>query len=567
MKESEKIEEYFTRVLAITNQMRSNGEVMADTKVVEKILRTLSEKFMYVVVSIEESKDIESISLDELQSSLVVHEQNFKKTEKGDDHVLNVTYGRGMGTRGRGFNGRGRGRGRGRSFLDKSIVECYKCHRLGHFKNECPKWEEEANYAMMDENEAMLLMAYIEEEEAEDNVDIVSELMLMASIEEEEAEDNVDEAAELFLMAYTEDQENVRRRAWFLDSGCSNHMSGDRNLFSTLDTSFNHSVKLGNNKRMEVAGKGNVMLILHGDAYVISEVYYVPELKNNLLSVGQLQEKNLTIIIQKGTCKIFHEEKGLIAESKMSMNILFLLIDQTSDEERSRQQQCLQVITEDTPRLWHEQYRHLSHRGMKTLQSKGMVRGLPDFDTQKFTCSDCLVGKQPRCPIPKKSTWRAKEVLECIHSDICGPISPTSINGLRYILCFIDDYSRKAWVYFLKEKSDAFNQFKLFKKRVETETGKNIKCLRTDRGGEYTSNEFSSYCKEQGIRRQLTTAYTPQQNGIAERKNRTVMNMVRSMLSTRKVPRHFWPEAVSCTFHVLNRCPTHAVKNITPQEA
>lgn len=98
MKESEKVEEYFTRVLAFTNQMRGNGEVMADSKVVEKILRTLSEKFVYVLVSIEESKEIESILLDELQSSLVVHEHKFKKTEKGDDQVQNVSCGRGMKT-------------------------------------------------------------------------------------------------------------------------------------------------------------------------------------------------------------------------------------------------------------------------------------------------------------------------------------------------------------------------------------------------------------------------------------------------------------------------------------
>lgn len=158
-------------------------------------------------------------------------------------------------------------------------------------------------------------------------------------------------------------------------------------------------------------------------------------------------------------------------------------------------------------------------------------------------------------------------MLELVHSDICGPINPISSSGKRYLLCFIDDYSRKAWVYLLKEKSEAFNYFKLFKRKVEIETGKNIKCLRTDRGGEYTSNEFSDFCKEEGIRRQLTTAYTPQQNGIAERKNRTVMNMVRSMLSSRKVPKVFWAEAVNWTFYVLNRCPTHAVKDITPQEA
>lgn len=487
--------------------------------------------------------------------------------------MLKVTYGRGMGARGRGRwnpqrgGSSDRGRGRGRAFLNKSTVECYKCHKLGHFKNECPQWEEEANYA--EEDKEMLLMAYIEEEEdceeSEDSVDEKAELLQMIEEEDsEESEVNVEEKAELLQMAYTG---SLRRRAWFLDSGCSNHMTGDRELFTTMNESFKHSVKLGNGKKMEVVGKGNVRLTLNAAAYTISDVYYVPELKNNLLSLGQLQEKELTIIIQKGACKVYHDGKGLIAESRMSLNRMFMLIDQTDEEAKPRQQQCLQTTSEDIPKLWHERYGHLSHRGMKTLQSKNMVRGLPNFDSQKFTCSDCLVGKQPRNPIPKKSIWRAKEVVELVHSDICGPISPMSTSGKKYVLCFIDDHSRKAWVYFLKEKSEAFSHFKIFKKKVETESGKNIKCLRTDRGGEYTSMEFSDYCKEQGIRRQLTTAYTPQQNGIAERKNRTVMNMVRSMLSTRKVPKVFWAEAVNWTFYILNRCPTLAVKNITPQEA
>ncbi|KAG7550979.1 GAG-pre-integrase domain [Arabidopsis thaliana x Arabidopsis arenosa] len=412
----------------------------------------------------------------------------------------------------------------------------------------------------------MLLMAVIEEEVNSDESDMEEVAELLSMIESYES--NTEEVAELVLMAHTEDLEKMRRRAWFLDSGCSNHMSGDISLFSTMDSNFKHSVKLGNNKRMEVIGKGNVKLMLNNVGYTISEVYYVPELKNNLLSLGQLQEKRLAILIQQGTCKIYHEEKGLLAESKMSMNRMFLLIDQTRDEDRAQcQQQCLQTTSDDLPKLWHERYGHLSHRGIKTLQSKNMVRGLPVFDAQTYTCSDCLVGKQPRNPIPKKSTWRAKEILELVHSDICGPINPVSTSGKRYILCFIDDCSRKAWVYFLKEKSEAFSHFKLFKSKVETETGKKIKCLRTDRGGEYTSHEFENYCKEQGIRRHLTTAYTPQQNGIAERKNRTVMNMVRSMISARKVPKFLWHEAVNWTFYVLNRCPTVAVKEITPQEA
>ncbi|GAA0171472.1 transmembrane signal receptor [Lithospermum erythrorhizon] len=169
--------------------------------------------------------------------------------------------------------------------------------------------------------------------------------------------------------------------------------------------------------------------------------------------------------------------------------------------------------------------------------------------------------------MPKKENWRANKVLELVHSDICGPITPTSSSGNRYFLTFIDDYSRKGWVYLLANKSEALEQFKYFKAMVENETNANIKCLRTDRGGEYTSTDFTEYCKLMGIKRQLTTAYTPQQNGVAKRRNRTVMNMVRTMISGKKMPKVFWTEAIVWKFHLLNRCPTVSVDNMTPQQA
>lgn len=122
-------------------------------------------------------------------------------------------------------------------------------------------------------------------------------------------------------------------------------------------------------------------------------------------------------------------------------------------------------------------------------------------------------------------------------------------------------------MYFLVYKADAFASFKQFKSGVEKKSSLSVRCLRTDRGGEFTSSEFNEFCRHNGIKRQLTTVYTPQQNGVAERKNRTVMNMVRSMLVEKNVPKSFWPEAVNWAFYILNRCPTSAVKDITPEEA
>jgi hypothetical protein len=127
--------------------------------------------------------------------------------------------------------------------------------------------------------------------------------------------------------------------------------------------------------------------------------------------------------------------------------------------------------------------------------------------------------------------------------------------------------SRKTWIYFLKEKSKALDILKNFKIMVEKESGCMIKCFRTNRGGEFVSTAFNQFCSNEGIKRQLTVAYTPQQNGISERKNRTLMNMVRSMLAGRNVPKLFWPEAVKWACYVMNRSPTLSVKNMTPEEA
>lgn len=227
---------------------------------------------------------------------------------------------------------------------------------------------------------------------------------------------------------------------------------------------------------------------------------------------------------------------------------------------------CFQTVTEDNTQLWHHIFGHLSFKGLRTLLYKRMVQGLPRLTAPSKVCYDCMVGKH-REIIPKKSLWRASQHLQLIHADICGPIKPESHSNKRYLINFINDYSRKTWKYFLTEKSEAFGVFKKYRAIVEKESGNPICCLRIDRGGEFTSMEFSQLCSENGIARLLTAAYTPQQNGVAERKNRTVMNMVRCMLSEKKIPKVFWPEAVNWAIHVINQSPTLVVKEKTPEEA
>ena len=146
-------------------------------------------------------------------------------------------------------------------------------------------------------------------------------------------------------------------------------------------------------------------------------------------------------------------------------------------------------------------------------------------------------------------------------------MNPTSKGRARYIITFVDDFSRKVWVYFLKQKDEVFNNFEMFKALVENESGNKIKRIRINNGGEYVNNRFKSFCEHHGIKREMTIRYTPQQNDIVERKNKTLVEMVRCVIQSKNLPLFLWDEVVNTATHVLNRSPTSVLKNITPEEA
>ncbi|KAK2983322.1 hypothetical protein RJ640_016060 [Escallonia rubra] len=245
----------------------------------------------------------------------------------------------------------------------------------------------------------------------------------------------------------------------------------------------------------------------------------------------------------------------------MSSNMMFLM---NIHHDASK---CLKACFDNQSWLWHLRLGYLNFGGLKLLSTKNMVKGLPSIDQPDQLYEGCLVGKQHRHSFPKESISRAKASLELIHTDVCGPIDPASLGKNIYFLLFIDDYSRKTWVYFLKQKSKVFSTFKRFKALVEKQSGYQIKAMRSDRGGEFISKEFKAFYEENGIRRPLTIPYSPQHNGVVERKNRSIVKMTRSMLKSKNLPKEFWAEAVDCAVYLSNRSPTRSVWNQTPQEA
>jgi len=210
---------------------------------------------------------------------------------------------------------------------------------------------------------------------------------------------------------------------------------------------------------------------------------------------------------------------------------------------------------------WHRRLGHVCEQTLKSLS--GRVNGVKNLSGQMPFCEDCVKGKITTKPFPKQAT-RAKRLLELVHSDVCGKFDVESCGGSGYFVTFIDDFSRYTWVYFIKNKSEVFEKFKDFKAQAEKECGCSISRLRSDRGGEYMSTEFQLFLKTHGIGHELTVAHTPQQNGVAERMNRTLVESARCMMLHANVPSKLWAEAISTACHVRNRLPSTSLQGDTP---
>ena len=180
------------------------------------------------------------------------------------------------------------------------------------------------------------------------------------------------------------------------------------------------------------------------------------------------------------------------------------------------------------------------------------------------TCEFCLLDKMTKSPFTEKGE-RATELLGLVHTDVCGPMSTSARGGYFYFITFTDDLSRYGYVYLMKHKSDSFEMFKRFRSEVEKQTGKSIKTLRSDRGGEYLSSEFLPYLGEIGIFSQWTPPGTPQHNGVSERRNRTLLDMIRSMMGFASLSISFWGYALESACYLLNRVTSKPVIK-TPYE-
>ena len=284
---------------------------------------------------------------------------------------------------------------------------------------------------------------------------------------------------------------------------------------------------------------------------------YVPDLRTNLLSVSRAKDHGYTVTFGKTEAVITNHQDKVVLRAHRHSNLYFV---NGMRDSVNNTNSVMTYSEKSNINKWHEKLGHLNERDLKLMAKKGLVYGLELKDSEKLSgCEVCALEKQTRLPFPRTKSEKGNKLLEIVHSDVCGPMRHASAAGKRYFITFIDDKSRWCEVYLIKNKSEVFSKFKEYKEMAERQTGHKIKAIQSDNGTEYCNREFDTYLKEHGIVRRLSASHTPQQNGVAERKNRTLVEMARCMMRQAEAPPHLWAEAIYNANYTRNRCPTSAL--------
>jgi transposase InsO family protein len=366
--------------------------------------------------------------------------------------------------------------------------KCHNCGRTSHWARDCrqPRKERVNLTQAEDDDEPALLMAMVEE--SHDAVEPALEQQQLVHLDETKAQ--------AFLGTSCSDDDHLE--GWYLDTGTMNHMTGHDNVFSELDRVVQGTVKFRDGSVVNICGKGTIIFSgRHGEHKVLTCVYWIPRLKNSIFSIGQMDE---------GGAHMY----------RLELQVARPL--------------CLAVHQDDDAWRWHERLGHANFGSLERMCRLEMVCGLAPISHAEQFCDACVLAKHRRGVFPKQSKYRTDKALELVHSDLYGPVKPAAPGGRRYFLLLVNDATRYMWVVLLTAKSEASSAIKRIQAVAEKECGRKLRVLRTDNGGEFIAAEFAAYCADEGITRYFSAPYTPQQNGVVERQNQTVVAMARALL-------------------------------------
>ena len=511
MTEGASVAQHLNELNTITTQL-SSVEIEFDDEVRALILlSSLPDNWNATVTAVSSSSGNSKLKFDDVRD-LVLSEE-IRRRESGETSNSSALHTESRGRTSERNSNRGRSKSRrGKSRWGRKDFNCYNCGKKGHFKKDCRAPKKDTG--------------------AQESVHVT------------------EEAGDAMILSV-----NSPIESWILDSGASFHATPCQEIMENYVSGDFGKVHLADDETLKIVRKGDIILKLPNQTtWKLQGVRHVPGLRRNLISVGQLDGE--------GYCTTFsgHEWKitkgALVIARGKKTGTLYV----TSNLEN-----IVAVADADgKSNLWHQRLGHMSEKGMKTLLSKGKLPDLKNVDVG--LCEDCIFGKQKKVSFTKIGKTPKAERLELVHTDVWGPSPVSSLAGSLYYVTFIDDSTRKFWVYFIKKKSEVFDIFRKWKAMVENETGLKIKWVRSDNGGEYRDNRFREFCANNGIKMEKTVPMTPQQNGVAERMNRTLNERARSMRIHAGLPKMFWAEAVNTAAYLINRGPSISLDGKIPEE-
>lgn len=514
------LQEHFLRFDRLVRDYRGTGAAMEELDVVCHLLLTLGPSFSTVVTALETMPE-QNLKMEFVKCRLLDEEIKQKGidvepcTSKSDQAAF-------WGTK----------------QVKKKSFKCFGCKQEGHKLSDCPTKKK-------NEKQKPNPNAHVAEQNG----------VCFAGVTEPKCDEKV-------------------MLEWYIDSGCSDHLVNDRSLFDDLK-------RLKCPVEIAIAKDGESVLAEHagtvkvlsrvGGSFVectVKNVLYVPDLRCNLFSVMRVDEAGMRVIYEDGEVKIYSGTK-LVATGARSGKLYRLDLFRSKCGANSSMLSCGRIPK--NLELWHRRYGHLNARSLQKLLCGELVSGmkLPGSNQDKsvIVCEPCVIGKQTRKPFAVREERRSSRVLELIHSDVCGPVSPVGVHGEKYFVTFVDDWSHFTMVFLIQSKDEVFECFEQYEALVTSKFNHKICRLRCDNGGEYKSRNFESFCKKKGIRVEWTVPYTPEQNGVSERMNRTLVEKVRSMLEDCKADRRFWGQAIQTAAYLINRSPSNALESdVTPYQ-
>lgn len=498
------METYVTKVIENSRKLDRTGFRISEEWIGSLLLAGLPDRFAPMIMAIEHSGIV--VTADEIKTKLLDME-----TESDARNTTIAFANRGRFRRKPGDGSTSNSRDK----KDRMDIICYKCKQTGHYQNKCP--------SNLQQNK-------------------------------KKTQTNTNAFSVVFLNGIFD------KGDWYMDSAASNHITSRGDWLKNVAKTAVDKITVANNEKLSVkcSGQVNISTLVDKQSFdiVVNDVLYVPGLSTNLLSVGQLTRRGNRVLFSGKDCAIYNSADELIATATMENNMYKLNVNKPKEHFAGA------AAAVD---VWHRRLGHMNYKDLSLMQN--VVDGL-DFkgkpDINRKTCQTCCEGKQCRLPFKHVGT-RATQALEVIHADLCGPMEVTSMGGSKYYLVLEDDFSRMAFVYFLKRKDQALDYFKEFKALVENQKNTKIKCFRSDNGGEFCSSMFESFLSKNGIIHQKTNPYTPQQNGMSERMNRTLVEKARCLLFDAGLDKIFWAEAINTAVYLRNRSIVAGLKK-TPFE-